>query len=33
MLDVGWGDLISHYGNDPNTHSILLYMESIGDAR
>ena len=33
MLDVGWGDLISHYGNDPNTQSILLYMESVGDAR
>ena len=26
MLDVGWGDLISHYGDDPNTHSILIYM-------
>src|SRR5215471_14341734 len=33
MLDVGWGDLISHYGEDPNTHSILIYMESVGDAR
>ena len=33
MLDVGWGDLISHYGDDPNTHSILIYMESVGDAR
>lgn len=33
MLDVGWGDLLSHYGQDPNTHSILLYMESVGDAR
>lgn len=33
MLDVGWGDLISYYGEDPNTHSILLYMESVGDAR
>src|SRR5579863_9257173 len=33
MLDVGWGDLISHFGDDPNTHSILIYMESIGDAR
>ncbi|HEV2696893.1 MAG TPA: acetate--CoA ligase family protein, partial [Terriglobales bacterium] len=33
MLDVGWGDLLSHYGDDPNTHSILLYMESVGDAR
>ena len=33
MLDVGWGDLIDYFGNDPNTQSILLYMESIGDAR
>lgn len=33
MLDVGWGDLIDHFGDDPQTHSILLYMETIGDAR
>ncbi|HMD61488.1 MAG TPA: acetyl-CoA synthetase, partial [Opitutaceae bacterium] len=33
MLDVGWGDLIYHLGDDPNTHSIVIYMESIGDAR
>lgn len=33
MLDVGWGDLISHFGDDPNTHSILIYMESVGEAR
>jgi acetyltransferase len=33
MLDVGWGDLIDYFGNDPNTHSILLYIESIGNAR
>ncbi len=33
MLDVGWGDLIYHFGDDPNTHSILIYMESVGDAR
>ncbi|MGB8342240.1 MAG: acetate--CoA ligase family protein [Chthoniobacterales bacterium] len=32
MLDVNWGDLIHHLGDDPQTHSILLYMESIGDA-
>jgi acetyltransferase len=31
MLDVGWGDLIDHFGNDPKTRSIVLYMESIGD--
>jgi acetyltransferase len=33
MLDVGWGDLITWLGDDPDTHSIVLYMESIGDAR
>lgn len=33
MLDVGWGDLISYLGNDPRTESIVIYMESIGDAR
>ncbi|HLL89949.1 MAG TPA: CoA-binding protein, partial [Tepidisphaeraceae bacterium] len=33
MLDVNWGDLIDYYGNDPKTQSILVYMESIGDAR
>jgi acetyltransferase len=33
MLDVGWGDLIDHLADDPYTHSIIVYMESIGDAR
>jgi acetyltransferase len=33
MLDVSWGDLIQHLGDDPNTKSIVIYMESIGDAR
>ena len=33
MLDVGWGDLIDYLGNDPQTQSIVIYMESIGDAR
>src|SRR5271165_3698445 len=33
MLDVGWGDLIDYFGNDPQTKSIIIYMESIGDAR
>jgi acetyltransferase len=32
MLDVNWGDLIYHLGDDPHTRSILLYMESIGPA-
>jgi len=33
MLDVNWGDLIQHLGDDPNTKSIVIYMESIGNAR
>lgn len=33
MLDVSWGDLIDYLGNDPHTRSIVIYMESIGDAR
>jgi len=33
MLDVNWGDLIYYLGDDPNTHSIVIYMETIGDAR
>jgi acetyltransferase len=33
MLDTGWGDLLSFFGEDEKTESILLYMESIGDAR
>ncbi len=33
MLDVDWGDLINFLGDDPHTHSIMIYMESIGDAR
>jgi acetyltransferase len=33
MLDVGWGDLIDYFGNDAATRAIVIYMESIGDAR
>ncbi len=33
MLDVGWGDLIDYLGDDPSTKCIVIYMESIGDAR
>jgi acetyltransferase len=32
MLDVNWGDLVDYFGSDPRTHSIVIYMESIGDA-
>ena len=33
MVDVGWGDLIYHLGDDPKTRSIVIYMETIGNAR
>ncbi len=33
MLDVNWGDLVDYFGSDARTHSIVIYMESIGDAR
>src|SRR5919109_638407 len=33
MLDVGWGDLINYLGDDPHTQSIVIYMETIGNAR
>ncbi len=33
MADVNWGSLIDYLGSDPNTQSLLLYMETIGDAR
>ena len=33
MLDVDFGDLIDYFGEHENTRSILLYVESIRDAR
>ncbi|GAB4574295.1 MAG: bifunctional acetate--CoA ligase family protein/GNAT family N-acetyltransferase [Anaerolineae bacterium] len=33
MLDVNWGDLIYYLGDDPRTSAIVIYMETIGDAR
>jgi acetyltransferase len=33
MVDVGWGDLIDYLGNDQQTKSIIIYLETIGDAR
>ncbi len=33
MLDVDFGDLIDYFGADPETRSILMYIESIRDAR
>lgn len=33
MLDVDWSDLIYYLGDDEHTKSIVIYMESIGNAR
>jgi acetyltransferase len=33
MADTGWGDLIAFLGEDLRTRSIVIYMESIEDAR
>jgi len=32
-LDVIFGDLIDYFGQDINTYSIILYMETLGNAR
>ena len=28
-----WGDLIRYLGNDPYTESIVIHMETLGNAR
>ena len=33
MVDVGWGDLIDYLSGDSQTTSIVIYMETVGDAR
>lgn len=33
MLDVDWGDLIAYLGKDFRTKSIIIYMETVGNAR
>jgi acetyltransferase len=33
MVDVGWGDLIDYLGSDPETRSIVIDLETLGDAR
>lgn len=33
MIDVDFGDLIDYFGEDPQTRSIVMYIESITDAR
>jgi len=32
-MDIGFGDLIDFFGQDPNTRSMILYVESISKAR
>src|SRR5262249_44422705 len=33
MIDVDFAALIDYFGDDPDTRSIVLYMESVGDVR
>ncbi|MCX5806741.1 MAG: bifunctional acetate--CoA ligase family protein/GNAT family N-acetyltransferase [Proteobacteria bacterium] len=33
MVDIDFGDMIDFLGDDPATRSILIYMESVGNAR
>ena len=33
MIDIGFAELIDYFGMDPQTSSILIYMESITNAR
>nr|VFK28163.1 MAG: acetyltransferase [Candidatus Kentron sp. MB]VFK32321.1 MAG: acetyltransferase [Candidatus Kentron sp. MB]VFK75827.1 MAG: acetyltransferase [Candidatus Kentron sp. MB] len=33
MLNVGFGDLIDYFSTDPNTRAIILYLQSIDNAR
>jgi acetyltransferase len=33
MVDIDWGDLIRYLGNDPYTESIVIHMETLGNAR
>ena len=33
MMDTGFPDLIDYFGQDPRTRSLILYIESIKDAR
>lgn len=33
MIDIGWGELIEHFGNDQQTRAILLAVDDLGDVR
>ncbi len=32
-LDIDYGDMIDYLGEDPQTRSIIIYMEGVGNAR
>lgn len=32
-LDIDYGDMIDHLGDDANTRSIIIYMEGVGNAK
>ena len=32
MMDVGWGELIDYFANDPETDALVMYVESVNDA-
>ena len=33
MVDIDFADLLDYFGDDPQTRSIILYMEAVGDVR
>ena len=33
MIDIDFGDLVDHLGTNPETRSIMLYMEGVGNAK
>ncbi|EZG58341.1 putative acetyl-CoA synthetase [Gregarina niphandrodes] len=33
MAHVDWGSLLTYFGEDADTQAVIMYMESIGDAR
>ena len=33
MADVGWGEILNYLGRDARTNAVVIYMESVGDAR
>lgn len=33
MMDVNFGDLIDYFGTDENTKSIIVYLETMGEAK